>query len=198
MSTTRKTTLIICASLLCAGAGAAEGAAAAGQGAAAAAKGATGGRAQAPAHYSATVKGDEARITLPAPQRPSWSWRRRETRDRSREYMFAVNVRNEGREYSFGLYLWKFPNSLPGRGGLSALLEAGQESLFERAPNGHRVIVRDGGVRVRHDGERIIITVKGRRNVARLFSGRPAEVTVETEVLDQQPTTQAVPVTYEN
>lgn len=194
MSVTRKTTFIICASLLCAGAAAA-----------APARGAGGGRpaavaapAQAAGHYSATVKGDEARITLPAPQRPSWSWRRRETRERDREYMFAVNVRNEGREYSFGLYLWKFPSSLPGRGGLSALLDAGQESLFERTPNGRRVIVRDGGVRVRHDGERIIITVKGRKNVERLFSGRPPEVTVETEVLDQQPTTQAVPVTYVN
>ncbi len=53
-------------------------------------------------------------------------------------------------------------------------------------------------MRVRHDGERVIITVKGRRNVARLFSGRPAEVTFEMEMPEAQPTSQSVPVAYEN
>jgi hypothetical protein len=173
-----KATFILCVSLLC--------------GAAAAA------RAQSAGAYTATVKRDEARFTLPAPQRPDWRWRRPESKERAREYMMAVKVSNGGRQYSFGFFLWKFPNSTPGRGSLSSLIDAGQESLFEHASNGHNLIVRDAGVKVRQDGERVIITVKGRKNVERLFSSRPAEVTFETAILDEPPTSQAVPVVYEN
>lgn len=148
--------------------------------------------------YTAVVRGGEARFTLPVPQRAEWRWRRAETAERAREYMMGVKVTNEGREYSFGLFLWKFPGAKPGRGSLARLIEAGQKSLFERTPSGAMAIVRDAGVRVKQDGQRLVITVSGRRNVARLFSGRPAEVRVETAILDEQPTSQTVPVVYEN
>lgn len=150
-----------------------------------------------PAAYTATVKRDEARFTLTAPQRPEWRWRRSETRERAREYMMAVKVLNEGREYSFGFYLWKFPGSSSGRGDLSSLIAAGQKSLFERASNGHMLIIRDADVTVRNKDGRVVITVKGKKNVARLFSGRPAQVTFETELPDEPPTSQTVAVTYE-
>ncbi|HEX8685405.1 MAG TPA: hypothetical protein VF654_02855, partial [Pyrinomonadaceae bacterium] len=74
----------------------------------------SGARAQtapAPEGYTATVKDGEARFTLPVPRRPEWQWRRSETKERGREYALSVKVTNEGREYSFGLYLWKFPGA---------------------------------------------------------------------------------------
>ena len=148
--------------------------------------------------YTAMVKKNEARFTLPAPQRPEWRWRKSETPGNAREYMISVKVTNEGKEYSFGFYLWKRAGAMQGRGNLSSLIEAGQESLFERTPNGHMVIVRDAGVKVRTDGQHLIINVSGRKNVERLFSGRPAEVKIEKAILDEPPTSQTVPVTYEN
>ncbi|MBV8859561.1 MAG: hypothetical protein JOZ02_21695 [Acidobacteria bacterium] len=151
-----------------------------------------------PAEYTATVKSGEARFKLPVPRRHSWQWRRIETKESGREYAFDVQVLNEGREYKFGLFLWKFPGAQPGVGNFASLVGVGQKSLFERASNGHNVIVRDAGVKVREDGERLIITVSGRKNVERLFSGRPSEVTIETIILDEPPTSQKVPVTYEN
>lgn len=175
-------TFVLCASLLC-------------NAAAAPARGRSQGAGEP---FTATVKKSEARFTLPAPQRPEWRWRRSETPGNAREYMVSVKVTNEGREYSFGFYLWKRAGATQGRGNLAALIEAGQESAFERTPNGHMVIVRDAGVRVRTDGQHLVITVSGRKNVARLFSGRPAEVKIETTILDEPPTSQTVPVTYEN
>lgn len=183
-------TLILCASLLC-------------NAAAAPALASVGARGQAqpsgaPGAYTATVKSGEARFTLPVPRRPEWGWHRGETKERGREYAMAIKVNNEGKEYSFGFFLWKFPGATPRRGDLAALVDAGQESLFERIPNGHNVIVRDAGVKVRAEGDRLVITVKGRKNVARLFSGRPTQVTFETIIPDEPPASQAVPVTYEN
>jgi hypothetical protein len=148
--------------------------------------------------YTAVVKGSEARFTLPVPQRAEWRWRRSETRERGREYAMSVKVLNEGREFSFGFYLWKFPGAKEGRGGFSSLIDAGQKSLFERSSAGHMTMIRDGGVRVKQDGQRLVITVGGRKNVARLFSDRPAEVKIETMLPDEPPTSQTVPVVYEN
>jgi hypothetical protein len=148
--------------------------------------------------YTAVVKDSEARFTLPVPQRPEWRWRRGETKERGREYAMSVKVVNEGREYSFGFYLWKFPGAKEKRGSLSSLIDDGQKSLFERTPAGMMTMIRDGGVRVKQDGQQLVITVGGRKNVARLFSGRPAEVKIETAILDEPPTTQTVPVVYEN
>jgi hypothetical protein len=183
-------TFILCASLLC-------------NAAAAPALASVGARGQAPASgasgaYTATVKSGEARFTLPVPQRPEWRWHTSETKERGREYVMAVKVINEGKEYSFGFFLWKLPGATPRRGGLAALVDAGQESLFERIPNGHNIIVRDAGLKVRAEGDHLVITVKGRKNVARLFSGHPTQVTFETSILDESPTSQTVPVTYEN
>jgi hypothetical protein len=177
-------TFVLCASLLCNAAAAPAGVArvrARGTGEA----------------FTATVKKSEARFTLPAPQRPEWRWRRSETAANEREYMVSVNVVNEGRAYSFGFYLWKRAGAAQGRGNLASLVEAGQESAFARTPDGHMVIVRDAGVRVRTDGGHFVITVSGRKNVERLFSGRPAEVKIETAILGEPPASQTVPVVYE-
>jgi hypothetical protein len=148
--------------------------------------------------YAAVVGKDEARFTMPVPARKNWKWRVPETQTSMREYMFSVKVLNEGQEFSFGFYLWKFPNSRPGAGRFSSLLEAGQQSLFARASNGHNIIIRDAGVKARQDSDNLVITVKGHKNVSRLFSGRPAEVVFQTELLGEAPTSQTVPVKYED
>ena len=180
-------TLVLCASLLCGVAFAPRRA------------GAQSAQSQgAGEHYTAVVKGSEARFTLPVPQRPEWRWRRGETKERGREYAMSVKVLNEGREYSFGFYLWKFPGAKEQRGSFASLIDAGQKSLFERTPAGMMTMIRDGGVRVKQDGQHLVITVGGRKNVARLFSGRPAEVKIETMLLDEPPTSQTVSVVYEN
>jgi len=152
----------------------------------------------APAGYTATVKSGEARFTLPVPQRREWQWRRSETKERGREYVFDVKVVNEGRTYSFGLFMWKFPGARPANGSFASLVNAGQKNVFESDGSGHNLIVRDVDVKVKLKGEQLIITVSGRKNVERLFSGRPSTVTIETIILDEPRTSQTVPVTYEN
>jgi hypothetical protein len=150
------------------------------------------------AGYKAVVRKDEARFTMPLPARDKWKWRMKESKERSREYAFDVKVVNEGQEYTFGFFLWKNPNSSQGSGGLSSLLAAGQKDLFANNSKGLNTIVRDAGVGVKDDHGRLVITVKGGRNVARLFSGRPAEVTFQTQMPGEPPTSQTVPVVYEN
>ncbi len=156
------------------------------------------GMAQTPAAYTAVVKKDEARFTMPVPARARWRWRMKESRERSREYAFDVKVENEGQEYSFGFYVWKNPNSSEGTGSLSSLLDAGQKDLFVHTPAGLNTIVRPSGVGVKQEKDHVVITVKGRKNVERLFSGRPAEVTFHTEIPGEPPTAQTVPVVYAN
>ncbi|MBV9927414.1 MAG: hypothetical protein JOZ96_20515 [Acidobacteria bacterium] len=150
------------------------------------------------AGYKAVVKKSEARFTMPVPARDKWKWRMKESRERAREYAFDVKVVNEGQTYTFGFFLWKNPNSSEGSGGLSSLLAAGQKNLFAHTSAGLNTIVRDVDVVVTSDHGRVVITVKGGRNVARLFSGRPAEVTFETQTPDEPLTSQTVPVVYEN
>lgn len=180
-------TLVLCASLLCGAAFAPRRA-----GAQSAMSQATG------EHYTAVIKDSEARFTLPVPQRAEWRWRRSETKERGREYAMSVKVLNGGREFSFGFYLWKFPGAKEERGSFSSLIEDGQKSLFERMAANRNLMIRDGGVRVKQDGQHLVITVGGRKNVARLFSGRPAEVMIETMLPDEPPTSHIVPVVYEN
>lgn len=148
--------------------------------------------------YRAVVGKDTARFTMPVPARDKWQWRMKETRESAREYAFNVKVVNQGQQYTFGFFLWKDPHSSQGSGGFSSLLEAGQKDLFARTPGGLNTIVRDAGVSATHDRGRLVITVKGRGNVARLFSGRPAEVTFQTQVPGAPQTAQTVPVVYEN
>src|SRR3954469_21602439 len=113
-------TIVIFASLLCTPATAVKGmrapASVSAQGQASDAAGA----------YTATVGKDEARFTMPVPARDKWKWHMRETKESAREYMMSVKVQNEGQEYSFGFFLWKFARSSEGSGKFSSLLNAGQ------------------------------------------------------------------------
>jgi hypothetical protein len=195
MSNKYPASIILCASLLCAfGAGdrrARAAVRASGQAQAATAV-------TAAESFTATVKPDEARFTLPVPPRREWKWRQPETKERAQEYRMDVTVKNEGAEYTFGFYLWKFPGAKPRSGNFSALLDAGQTSLFERAQSRHMTILRDAGVKLKQAGDSLIIIVHGRKNVARLFSGRPVEVTFQTTLPGDAPTSKTVPVEYQD
>jgi mannose-6-phosphate isomerase-like protein (cupin superfamily) len=148
--------------------------------------------------FTAVVRRDEARFTLPLPARTEWKWRLPETPSNAREYRMDVTVVNGGREYTFGYYLWKRAGARPGSGSLTDLIKAGQESVFERSQRQLFGIVRDGGVSVKSEGSAVVIEVRGRKNIERLFSGRPAEVTFKVETLGGAPFSKTVTVNYQD
>ncbi|MDT5157397.1 MAG: hypothetical protein QOH51_1754 [Acidobacteriota bacterium] len=148
--------------------------------------------------FTAIVKRDEARFTLPVPARREWKWLQPETKENAREYALDVKVSNEGHEYAFGFFLWKFRGAKPRSGGFSYLIADGQKSLFVRAQSGHMTIIHDAGVKVKQVGDSLVITVQGKKNVARLFSGRPAEVTFEIALPGDSPITRTMPVKYQD
>jgi hypothetical protein len=53
-------------------------------------------------------------------------------------------------------------------------------------------------VKVKQEGDSLVITVQGKKNVARLFSGRPAEVTFEIALPGDSPITRTMPVKYQD
>jgi hypothetical protein len=103
---------------------------------------------QQPSTYTAVVTTKEATFTIPVKQRDRWTWHRADTKDNQQEYRMDVTVKNEGNEYTFGLYLWKFHGAAPRSGDLSDLISASQKSLFERAPSRLMTIVKDAPVKV--------------------------------------------------
>jgi hypothetical protein len=53
--------------------------------------------------YSADVAPKEATFTIPVQPRDRWTWRRADTRDNQQEYRMDVTVKNDGKEYTFGV-----------------------------------------------------------------------------------------------
>ena len=161
---------------------------------------ATGGTSEQAAQgsFTAVVQRDRARFTLPITNRAEWNWRLPETPFNAREYRMDVSVNNGGREYTFGYYLWKRIGVRPGSGSLTDLIKAGQESVFERSQTSLFGIVRDGGVTVKPEGNAIVIEVRGRKNVERLFSGRPVQVTFKVETPGGTPFSKTVAVNYQD
>ncbi len=148
--------------------------------------------------FTALITKSEAKFVLPVPVRPEWKWRRPETKDNAQEYRMDVGVENEGRKYAFGFYLWKRAGATPDSGSLSELIRAGQRSVFGRTPAGMNEIIREAGIKTKLDKNMLIITIHGQKNVERLFSAHPAEVTFEIKVPDETPTTKTVAVTYQD
>lgn len=133
--------------------------------------------------YTAIVRPEEAQFVMPAPQRPEWKWRQPDIKDNAQEYRMDVGVRNGKNEYTFGFYLWKRGDGKPGQGTLTDLLGAGQQSVFERSGSAREFsLIKDAGVKVTERGDTLLITISGRKNVARLFSSRPAYVTFKVAV----------------
>jgi hypothetical protein len=148
--------------------------------------------------FTALVTKNEAQFVLPVPVRPEWRWRLPETQDNMQEYRLDVSVVNEGQKYTFGFYLWKRAGAEAESGSLSDLIRAGQKSVFGRNPQGMNSIIRDAGIRTKLDQNMLIIAIQGKKNVERLFSGRPQEVTFEIKVPGEAPLKKSVEVRYQD
>jgi hypothetical protein len=151
---------------------------------------------QAP--FSAVVEQKEARFSLPVPPHSKWKWRQAETKDNAQEYRMDVTVVNEGREYTFGFYVWKRAGATAQSGDLSGLIKAGQASVFERSQPRHFTIIRDAGLKLKVDDHTLLIEIHGRENVKRLFSSRPSDVTFKINVPGEVPVSQTVQVVYQD
>ena len=146
--------------------------------------------------YTAVVTSKEATFTIPVKQRDRWTWRRPDTKVNQQEYKMDVTVKNEGNEYTFGFYLWKYHGASPGSGDLSDLISAGQKSLFERSPSRMMTIVKNGKVKVHLKGDQVVITLHDKGNIKRLFSSKPADVVFKVKIPGEPDISETVPVTY--
>ena len=153
--------------------------------------------AQDSAQFTAVVSKSEASLSLPVQPRDRWRWNQPGTRDNAREYRMDVTVKNDGKEYTFGFYLWKHPGASPGAGSLSDLISAGQKSLFQRSESRLMTIVRGADVRVKSKGDRVVITVRGEKDLQRLFSSRPTEVIFKIKYPDEAEISQTIPIVYQ-
>jgi hypothetical protein len=148
--------------------------------------------------FTALVTKTEARFVLPIPPRSEWKWRQPATKDNAQEYRLDVSVENDGRKYAFGFYLWKRSGAVPRVGTLPQLIEAGQTSVFGRTPAGMNSVIRDAGIKSKLDRDMLVITIRGQKNVERLFSSRPSEVKFEIKVPDETTISKTVPVVYQD
>jgi len=107
-----------------------------------------------------------------------------------------VTVKNEGNEYTFGFYLWKYHGASTASGDLSELLSAGQKSLFERTPSRLMTIVKKVEVKVGIKGDLVVITLRDKNDIKRVFSSKPAEVLFRVKIPGEPDISETVPVTY--
>jgi hypothetical protein len=151
--------------------------------------------------FAAVVAADEAKFIIPVGRKDRWEWFLEGTKENLREYTWQVAVKNGGESYEFGYSLFKKAGSTPQSGDLAALIKAGQKSLWQVSESGQgrsgRVIY-DAGVSVEPDGENVIILIKGKENVDRLFSSRPEKVTFEMRTEAKRPKTKTVKITYKS
>jgi len=150
-----------------------------------------------PSRFSAVVKDNEANFSLPIPTRDRWQWRRKETKANAQEYRFDVTVKNDGREYTFGYYLWKREGASPEAGDFRSLILDGQKSLFERTDPHRMTIVRGADIKVKVKDSNLLIQVRGKDELNRLFSSRPAEAIFKIKVPDEAEVVQKVPIVYQ-
>jgi hypothetical protein len=148
--------------------------------------------------FSAVVTKTEAVFSLPVQSRSRWSWNQPDTADNKQEYRMDVIVKNEGREYTFGFYLWKRHSAKAGSGSLDDLISKGQKSLFERTDQRLMTIVRDADVKVKRKDDLVVITIHARKDMERLFSSKPAEATFKIKYPGEQEIRQTIPIVYQN
>jgi hypothetical protein len=113
------------------------------------------------------------------------------------EYRMDVTVKNEGKDYTFGFYLWKRSGGSAGSGSLCDLLSTGQKSLFERSESRLMKIIRDADVKVKTKCDAIVITLRNKDELKRLFSSKPTEVIFKLKLPGEQETSQTVTVVYQ-
>ena len=149
--------------------------------------------------FAAVVAAEEAKFIIPVGKRERWEWFLESTKENLREYTWQVAVKNGEDSYEFGYSLFKKPGFTRQSGDLAALIEAGQQSVWQVAASGQRRggrVISNAGVSVEPDGENVTILIKGKENVDRLFSSRPEKVTFEMRTEAKRPKTKTVKVTY--
>ena len=112
-----------------------------------------------------------------------------------------VTVKNEGREYTFGFYLWKpsvaASRASTGSGSLNDLLSEGQKSLFERLESRRMSVIKGADVKVKTKGDAVVITLRDKDDLKHLFSTKPTEVIFKTKFPGAEETKQTVSVLYQ-
>jgi hypothetical protein len=149
--------------------------------------------------FAAVVGPEEAKFIIPVGKRDKWKWFLDSTRVNLREYAWQVAVKNGDDSYEFGYSLFKKLGSTQQSGDLPALIKAGQQSLWQvsnSSPGRSGLVISNAGVSVETDGESVIIMIKGKENVDRLFSSRPEKVTFEMRTEAKRPKTKTVKITY--
>lgn len=147
--------------------------------------------------FSAVVKKDEAVFSLPVPAGNHWVWRRKETKPNAQEYRMDVTIKNADGEYTFGYYLWKHEGSNQQSGDFSSLLKAGQKSLFERTEPRRMTMVHDAEVKVKVKDKNLVIQLRGKDDLKRIFSSKPAEAIFKIKVPDEAEIVQKIPIVYQ-
>ena len=151
---------------------------------------------EAPA-YTAVVTDSTAAFVLPIPEKARWDWNLPTTLNNKSEYRWDIETANNGRTYELGFYKFKFAGLEPARGTVEELIEAGQESLWESKPAGGSDVVASPGVSATPLAPgRVLISVVGRANVARVFSSRPSEVDVVVVTPGEPEIERTIPVVY--
>ena len=137
---------------------------------------------QAPA---AIVGPAAARFVVPVERATAWRWSTPATAANALEYQWEVVLANgAGAEqpYQFGFSLFKHPEDTPGAGPLSALLSAGQATVWEPTSGGSMEAAAWGRVAVAAVGDSAVaITVTDPETLTRLFATRPVVAVVVTQ-----------------
>ena len=124
-----------------------------------------------------------------------WSWALPTTPVNVAEYDWTVQLRNEGRDFTFGFLYFKPPKADPGRGSFNDLLEVGQASVASISSNNAAVI--DSAIveiAARHDT--LWIRVRQPQTLSLLFSGRPSTALLTAIQPGQTMDTLRVPIMY--
>jgi hypothetical protein len=133
-----------------------------------------------PAGASAEVTPDKATFTIPVEQRSIWRWHVESTPFNAFEYSWEVS--QEGMP-SFGFSVWKKGDAPPKEGNLSQLIEAGQGSIWERTPDGGRMVGKVEVTAIRQDSAMEIILVE-QPFLKQFLEKRPPTVEVVIKTLD--------------
>lgn len=143
----------------------------------------------------AVVDSTGARFAFPIPHRPVWSWARPETPVDQAEYDWTVQVRNGGRDFTFGFLYFKASGAAPSRGSLADLLFAGQESVA-LISSGHASLLDSAVVDAVAGHDTLWIRVRQQQTLTLLFSDRPRTATLTTILPGEKPDSVTVPVVY--
>lgn len=125
----------------------------------------------------------EFKIPLEQTADATWNWNRAETHDNDGEYTWQVAVPNTGGRYSFGFYLYKLPGSKPAHGDLSALLKAGQMSVFREDSEGRGNEIQNASVLVSTENDMIVIRITDAKLIQTIFRSHPETVTINTRAI---------------